>query len=88
MGEEANELDDGPNITSERRFQSPVRAPATKRKKNIQASGLPAVERAYAEDEESELRRKIRETTLFVDLPFHLDGHHIDHVHLPLPVNR
>ena len=28
-------LDDGPNASSEQRFQSPVRPPATKRKKNI-----------------------------------------------------
>ena len=35
MGEELEFLDDGPNALSERRFQSPVRPPATKRKKNI-----------------------------------------------------
>ena len=35
MGEELEFLDDGPNAFSERRFQSPVRHPATKRKKNI-----------------------------------------------------
>ena len=31
MNQDAHELDDGPNISSERRMKSPVRAPATKR---------------------------------------------------------
>ena len=35
MDQDADELDDGPNTTSERRMKLPVRAPATKRKKNI-----------------------------------------------------
>jgi hypothetical protein len=35
MGEDVEFLDDGPNALSECRFQSPVRPPATKRKKNI-----------------------------------------------------
>ena len=35
MGEDVEFLDDGPNVLSERRFQSPTRPPATKRKKNI-----------------------------------------------------
>ena len=35
MGEDLEFLDDGPTGLSERRIQSPVRPPATKRKKNI-----------------------------------------------------
>ena len=35
MAQDADELDGGPNISSERRLKSPVRTPATKRKKNI-----------------------------------------------------
>ena len=37
MGEDANELDDGPNMFSKRRVKSPTRALATKRKKAIHA---------------------------------------------------
>ena len=37
MGEDDNELDDGPVTASERRVKSPTRAPATKRKKTIHA---------------------------------------------------
>ena len=37
MAEDANELDDGPNVSSERRFKSPTRAPATKRKNHVHA---------------------------------------------------
>jgi hypothetical protein len=36
MDQDADELDDGPNISSERRMKSLVRAPATKGKKQIQ----------------------------------------------------
>ena len=35
MGKDVEFLDGGPNILSERQFQSPTRLPATKRKKNI-----------------------------------------------------
>ena len=35
MDQDVDELDDGPNVSSERRLKSPVRAPASKRKKNI-----------------------------------------------------
>ena len=35
MGEDATELDDGPFVFSERRFRSPTRPPATKRKRSI-----------------------------------------------------
>ena len=35
MDQDVDELDDDPNIMSERRMKSPVRAPATKRKNNI-----------------------------------------------------
>ena len=35
MDQDADEVDDGPNISSERRLKSPIRAPATKIDKNV-----------------------------------------------------
>ena len=35
MGDKEEELDDGPNSTSERRVKSPVRAPAVKRRREV-----------------------------------------------------
>ena len=45
MDQDADELDDGPDISSDRRMKLPVRAPATKRKKNIRIEE-PAMKRS------------------------------------------
>ena len=49
MDQDVEELDDGPNISSERRMNAPVWAPASKRKKNIH-SQEPATKRSIIED--------------------------------------
>ncbi len=49
MDQDADELDDGPNTTSEPRMKSPVRAPATKRKKNIH-NEEPATKRSMIDE--------------------------------------
>jgi hypothetical protein len=49
MDQDADELDDGPNHLSERRLKSPVRAPPTKRKKNIH-NEEPATKRSIIDE--------------------------------------
>ena len=49
MDQDADELDDGPNSTSERRMKSPVRTPVTKRKRDIHVEE-PATKRSIIDE--------------------------------------
>ena len=49
MDQDAEELDDGPSISSERRMKSPARASSTKRKKRIHYEE-PATKRSIIEE--------------------------------------
>ena len=49
MDHDADQLDDGPSISSERRMKSPPRAPATKRKKKIH-NEEPATKRSIIDE--------------------------------------